>query len=272
MRRNNLLKAVRSGQPAIGPQLWSGSPEIVEIMGQFPFHFINLEMEHSSYASFESVTHLCRAADSVGITPIASLGANDPLLITKVLEAGAMGVVVPHITSKEAAMKAVNAAKYPPAGHRGAAPIVRQSSYGMDASSWPIYADEINQQVAVIGKVEDAEALEHLDDILSTPIDGLMVGAFDLSHSLGIAEARGKVFHPKVVEARNLILDKCRQYSKFATVVLGQVAEQGEAPADTIAKWSAKGVLAYMLDTDLGWIREACHNTVVSLKSHLQIQ
>ena len=95
--------------------------EVLEILGRFHFHFGALEMEHIPYESYERMAHLCRVADSLGITPIASLGQIDPLQIQKVLELGAMGVMVPHVIKAEDALRAVEAAKFPPDGRRGTA-------------------------------------------------------------------------------------------------------------------------------------------------------
>ena len=68
----------------------------------------------------------------------------------------------------------------------------RQSRYGMDSPDMRSFFDYMNREIVVIGKIEEAEALDHLDDILQTPIDGLVVGGTDLSASLHIPEARGQ--------------------------------------------------------------------------------
>ncbi len=151
MRKNRLLQAVREGKPAFGPELWSGNPAIVEVMGQFPFQWVCIDVEHTPYASYETVEHLCRAADVVGLTPIASIGECDPLLITKLLEVGVMGVIVAHTITQADAERAVAAAKYPPLGSRGAASTVLQQGYALSTSNWPELADRANQEVVVIG-------------------------------------------------------------------------------------------------------------------------
>jgi len=255
MRENKLLKAVRERRPAVGPLLWTGSPAIAEFAGRFPFQWINLDFEHTPYVSYEHVEHLCRAAELAGLTPIASIGECDPLHITKLAEVGVMGFIVGHTITESDAQRAVDAAKYPPAGRRGAASTVRQMGYPVSAANWPEKSDRMNQEMVLIGKIEDYEALGNLDSILSTPIDALMVGSFDLSNSisrnLGIPEVLANVSHPKVLEARDLVFAKCKEYGKFGVGLLSQLqAEGGKTPAQVVEEWVPKGVLAYYFSSE----------------------
>lgn len=261
MIENKLLRTIRSGQPAFGPNLWTGNPAVVEVMGQFPFQWMNIDVEHTPYASYELVEHLCRAADLSGLTAIASIPSCDTVNISKLSEVGVMGFIVGHTITEEDANKSINAAKYPPAGRRGAAPTVRQLGYPLDAKGWLNMADQVNNEIAIIGKIEDVEALQNLDTILSTEIDGLMVGAFDLSISIsvnhGIPEARANVAHPDVVKARNLIIEKCKQHGKFAMAVMSQLqAETNKTAAEVVEEWMPKGVMAYYLSQEFAILGE----------------
>ena len=267
MRENRLLRTVRAGKPAFGPSLWTGSPAVVEVMGQFPFQWVNIDVEHTPHASYERVEHLCRAADLAGLTPIASVAGCDPVHMAKLSEAGVMGFIVGHTVTEEDARRAVDAAKYPPAGRRGAAATVRQLGYPLSAAGWPEMADRVNEETAVIGKIEDEDAIRNLDAILSTPIDALMVGAFDLSISIsvarGIPEARGDVTHPEVTAVRDLIIDKCKEHGKFAMAVLGQLqAEGGKGVGEVVDEHVPRGVMAYYLSQEFAilgeWYRRLC--------------
>ena len=256
MRKNRLLQRVRAGQPAFGASTWSGSAALVELMGNYPFHWVNMDVEHTAYASYETVEHLCRAAELGGLTPMASIAEPDPLQITKLTEVGVMGFIVGHTITEQDAIRAVEAAKYPPAGRRGAAYMVRQMGYPIDGANWGEKADKMNQEMAIIGKIEDEEALANLDAILSTPIDSLFVGSFDLSHSisrnLGIPEARGNINHPKVMEARDLVYAKCKEHGKFGSGVLSQFqAAGGKTPSEAVKDGAARGVLAYYLANEI---------------------
>lgn len=269
MRENRMLRTVKAGKPAFGPNLWTGSPAVVEVMGQFPFQWLNIDVEHTPYASYETVEHICRAADLAGLTPIASIPECDRVHIAKLSEVGIMGFIVGHTITESDAQRSVDSAKYPPAGRRGAAATVRQLGYPLSGANWPDMADRINEEIAIIGKIEDEEALHNLDAILATPIDALMVGAFDLSISIsvnrGIPEARGNVAHPEVMEARDLIIDKCKEHGKFAMAVLGQLQAEGNKKAgQVVEEWAPRGVMAYYLSqefTILGdWYRRLCED------------
>ena len=217
--------------------------------------------EHTPYATYEKVEHLCRAAELAGLTPIASIGEFDPLHIQKLSEVGVMGFIVAHTITQADAERSVEAAKFPPAGRRGAATAIRQMGYPLGSANWPQRADELNQEIAIVGKIEDEEALENLDAILATPIDGLMVGAFDLSLSisrnLGITEARANVSHPRVLEARNLVFDKCKEHGKFSVAVMGQLqAEGNKTPSQVVEEFAPRGVLGYTFANEFAILGE----------------
>jgi 4-hydroxy-2-oxoheptanedioate aldolase len=259
MRHNKLLDAVRSGKPAFGPELWTGSPVLIELMGQFPFRWVGIDVEHSPYASYETVEHLCRAADMAGLTPIVSIPEFNSTHIAKLCESGVMGFIVAHTITAEDADRAVQAAKYPPLGTRSAATAVRQTGYALNASGWADTADALNDQIVVIGKIEDIDALDNLDGILSTGIDGLTVGSFDLSHSIASAidlpEMRGNVLHPKVIEARDRVFAKCQEHGKFGAGVVQQLAAQeGKSARETVNNLLPKGVLVYALTHELAFL------------------
>ena len=269
MRENRLLRTVKAGKPAFGPSLWTGSPAVVEVMGQFPFQWINIDVEHTPYTSYEGVEHICRAAELAGLTPFASIPECDPVHIAKLSEVGIMGFIVGHTVTESGAKRSVDSAKYPPAGRRGAAATVRQLGYPLSAANWPDMADRINEEIAIIGKIEDEAALHNLDAILATPIDALMVGSLDLSMSIsvsrGIPEARGNVAHPEVMDARDLVFDKCKEHGKFSMAVLGQLQAEGNKNAGQVAEeWVPRGVMAYYLShefTILGdWYRRFCED------------
>jgi 4-hydroxy-2-oxoheptanedioate aldolase len=265
IRKNPLLDRVRAGRPAFGPELRLGRAPVVELIGRFPFHWVNIDLEHAPYTSFETVEHMCRAANVAGLTPVVSVGDNNRLTIAKCLEAGCAGIVVPHVFSKADAEEAVIAARYPPLGGRGATGAVRQHGYATDLSRWPATIDAVNRDILVIGKIEDVEALDHLDGILSTGIDGLMFGAFDLTHSLADPAARGRVSDPRVREAANLMVAKCREHGKIAAALPGQLQEDGKPVGEVVRQWVASGVLMWMLPNEFTMIGEWCRRTADSL-------
>ena len=122
----------------------------------------------------------------------------EPARIAQIMDMGAIGVVVPHIESREEALAVVDAVKYAPVGHRGFCPITRAASYGM-AMSGDEYTRLANEQTCIILMTETKKGLEALDDILAIPeVDGISIGPSDVSASYGLP---GQPDHPVVKAA-----------------------------------------------------------------------
>jgi 4-hydroxy-2-oxoheptanedioate aldolase len=120
-----------------------------------------------------------QAIGTTDVVPMARVAGNDPILIKKFLDAGAMGIVVPMVNSAEEAGRAVKAMKFPPEGVRSAGGG-RANLYGSD------YQKRANDEIAVIIQIEHIDAVGAAEAILSTPgIDVCFVGPVDLSKSMG---------------------------------------------------------------------------------------
>lgn len=182
MRTLRLRQALEQKRPFLGIQCFIGTPTIIEILGQFEFDFVMIDTEHTSLNP-ETVEYMVRVADSVGITPIIRVGANDPLLIQKALDTGAAGVIVPHVANAADAGRAVEAAKYAPAGHRGVCSGTRATSYSKEG--FVRYWRQANEKVLVIPILEDLEAIDNAVEIMSEPgIDLVWFGPGDLAQSI----------------------------------------------------------------------------------------
>ena len=155
---------------------------IAEIMADAGFDWLCVDMEHSVIDYYEAEL-LIATIEAKGCTPYVRVGANDPLLIKRVLDAGAKGVIVPMINSKDDAQKAVNAVKYPPLGDRGVGAVGRAQNYGFGFEE---YAKTVNQNTKVMAQIEHIDAINNLEAILSVKgIDGTIIGPYDLSGSMG---------------------------------------------------------------------------------------
>jgi len=194
----NTMKAVMgSGRSAIGLSVMFPSPQIAEMAGHLGFDWVLIDCEHGTI-SRESVELMAMAADAGGATPIARPATNSPEAILQVLEAGARGVQVPHVSSADEAGRAVSAVRYHPLGSRGLAVGTRASDYGL-AGSAAEYVDTANRETLVCVQIEDLDGLHHLDEILTVPgIDVFFVGPSDLAQAMGFP---GRSDVPEVREA-----------------------------------------------------------------------
>lgn len=230
MRRNGMKEKMRAGQPALGVSVMIPSPQVVEMVGKLGFDWVLIDCEHGTI-SVESVELLVMAAEAAGITPVVRPERNEPEAILRVLERGAMGVQVPHVSTAAAARRVVEAVKYHPLGSRGLAAATRPANYGFGLSL-DRYAEEANRESMVCIQLEDVEALDQIDEILCVDgVDVCFVGPSDLSQSMGLP---GQAEAPQVQAA---------MAAAFATIVrAGRVAgSAGGGPA--VARYLQQGCL-----------------------------
>lgn len=184
VRRNNMKAKLLSHHPVFGVSVMIPSPQIVEMIGRLGFDWVLIDCEHGAI-SRESVELMVLAAEAAGVTPIARPAANTPEAILQVLECGALGVQVPHVTTAAEARRVVDAVKYHPLGSRSLAVGTRAAGYGF-AAAMATYVAEANTETLVCVQLEDADSLGRLDEILQVPgVDVFFVGPSDLAQSMG---------------------------------------------------------------------------------------
>ena len=150
-----------------------------------------IECEHGP-VDWDQLGDMTRACDLWGLTSVTRVNSNEPWLITRTLDRGSMGIVVPHVNNRTAAEQAMQSAKYAPLGYRGM--FGGRQSYGVID-----YLHQANDQTMVIVLLEEVEALENLDEILKVDnIDVFFVAPSDLAQTMGHI---GNTGHPEVQSA-----------------------------------------------------------------------
>ena len=194
----SLKNKMKGKNITIGSWLTIGDCSVAEIMARSGFDWLAIDMEHSAITLSEA-QRLIRTVELSGITPLVRVSENNATCIKRVMDAGAHGAIVPMVNTREDAVKAVNAVRYPPLGKRGVG-LARAQGYGMDFIR---YKEWVNKNSVVIVQIEHIDAVENLDDILGTEgIDGFIIGPYDLSASLG---KPGDFKHPDVIKAMKAI-------------------------------------------------------------------
>ena len=177
MSKNRLLERL-----SIGSWIQLGHPAIAEIMASAGFDWLAVDLEHSTIGLREA-EELIRVIDLKGVVPLVRLSSNSPEQIKRIMDAGAYGVIVPMVNSREEAQAAVSAVKYPPDGHRSIG-LARAQGYGTRFSE---YFDWQREHSLVVVQIEHIVAVDNLESILSVKgVDAYFVGPYDLSGSLGI--------------------------------------------------------------------------------------
>jgi 4-hydroxy-2-oxoheptanedioate aldolase len=207
--KRGFRESVLGGELKLGVVMLASSPVLIEVAGYLGYDFVLIDLEHGDGIDSASVAHLIRAADAAGVTSMVRVARNEPDHIMRVLDAGAAGVVVPHIQTAEDAKRAVASTKYPPGGDRGICQHIRAAEYG-GYGDWSGYWPVSDAETVVGVLVEDVVGLEHLDEIAGvTGVDIVWLGFGDLSQSMGLGRN-----DPAVAQAGHRAVEAARRHGK----------------------------------------------------------
>ena len=229
MRENRIKRQLQAGQTAIAV---SGhhNADMIDFLGQFGFDGVWLEGEHGP-VDWDAIGDLSRACDLWGMASVMRVNNNDPGAIMRALDRGTMGIVVPHVNSREAAEQAMKSAKYAPVGYRGM--FGGRQSFGV-----PDYFQRANDQTLIVVLIEEIEAVNNLADILTVDdIDVFFVAPADLAQTMGHI---GNHAHPDV----QATIDKALAQIVAAGRTAGTLATD-----DTVARYRDAGVRFFLT----GW-------------------
>ncbi len=232
---------MHAGQPVIGTFCFLPDPAIVDIIGLAGFDFVIIDTEHAP-KDFQTIEAMVRAAEVADMTPLVRVREADEKGILQMLEIGAQGVVIPYIDSAETARLAVQATHYPPYGIRGTCRSTRAASYGLHMNRFDEHMRKCNEELLLVGLIEDKKGVEHIEAILAEGLDVCFMGRADLSSSLDVF---GQLDHPYVTAAVDRVLTAVRRSGRIAGNVAYTVTEA--------KKWIDKGYLfiVYASDTQV---------------------
>ncbi len=206
----NFKQRVKNGEVVYGMACFSGNTAIIECISQSGLDFIYLDLEHTNYMLDEAFEKQIMAARLHDVAILVRVADDNEVVIRKVLEWGADGVVIPHCKSKEMVKKAVEAAKFYPLGRRGGESIVHASGFGYNDFDWNAYIKQQNEDTLVIPMDEDFEFTQNIDEILSVEgIDAINFGPVDYANSLGLPI--GYSMGDEVKEAFKALVEKAKE-------------------------------------------------------------
>lgn len=211
MRFNRVKKLWRDGKPAVGG--WLSIPHAVqaEFMAHTGLDWLCIDMQHGCI-DYSDVVPMLTAISTTNVTPFVRVPWNEPAMIMKVLDAGAYGVIVPMVSNRAEAERAVAACRYPPKGMRSNGPNRVMLYAGAD------YQKYANDEVACVVMIETPEGIEKLDEIVSTPgVDAAYIGPTDLALALGLPPVMDND-EPKHVATVNRILEACKRHKIIAGI------------------------------------------------------
>jgi len=254
MLENAVKEKIKKGQPSIGLISNLASHHLTEIFGIVGFDFIIFDMEHSTISE-ETLEGLVRAAKLKGLVPMARVRENNSRFVLGALDAGCLGVMIPHVESEEEAREAVASTKYPPIGKRGLNWKTVAGAWGtLDPAE---YVRAANDNILTIIQIETAKGLENVEKIVEVEgIDVIIIGPADLSASMGYP---GDPEHEDVRKA----IDKIMKVAKEKGIALGG---SGSTDEDVMAESQKKGVLLFSVNP-AAFIASSFNQLVTNIRS-----
>jgi 2-keto-3-deoxy-L-rhamnonate aldolase RhmA len=228
---------LRQGLPVFAATVTVNSTDVAAHLATAGFDFLWVEMEHSP-VTLESLRNMVLATRGLPAQTFARVPVNETWTAKRVLDAGVSGVIFPFTSTPELACQAASACKYPPSGKRG-------SGANLAKFAWPEsdrYHDSADENITVIIIIEEARAVERIDEIAATPgVDVLFIGTSDLSFSLGL---RGNQADPRLEEAIGKVLDAGHRHGKY----VGRPA----SGAEQVKQYVEQGFRLFQAPTDIG--------------------
>jgi 4-hydroxy-2-oxoheptanedioate aldolase len=182
MRGKRIKDKLRAGRPVFTTGLRFHAPRLVEMLARSGADQIFLDAEHGPMTEAQC-EEMIRAADLHDVPVVIRVPVNAPDVILRYLDIGTSAIMVPHVTTRADAERAVHAVKYPPEGTRSFAPGRGGDVLGLGPAE---YVRRANEETLVYALFEDVAGLSEIDAICEVPgLDGVAVGAYDLAASMG---------------------------------------------------------------------------------------
>jgi 2-keto-3-deoxy-L-rhamnonate aldolase RhmA len=226
------------------------APEVIEILAAAGLDLVVIDLEHGSL-DLTTVSRMIGVARDRGIRPFVRVPGRTARDVQPVLDAGAAGIVVPHVDDAAAAREAVQVIRFPPLGERGASPSGRAGGWGQ--TSLPDYL-RTGADVRVVAQIESLEGLDNIGAIAGVlGIDAVFIGEVDLAASTGMAVD---------VPALRARIDEAEAVCRAGGFVLGGGAADG---AEAVRRF-ARGYRMVMVGTDVGHLRRSTAQAVVAVR------
>ncbi|MDG4669230.1 aldolase/citrate lyase family protein [Mycobacterium sp. 236(2023)] len=252
----SLRESLREGELVLCLALLnSRTPDVPAIAATCGYDAIYVDLEHTA-TSLETAGMLCASALGAGIAGLVRVPSQEPSLIARVLDVGASGVIVPHVNSRSEAQAVVDAARFPPLGHRSISGPNALSGYA------PVSATELTARLealtTVAVMVETPEAVSLVDDIAAVDgLDMILIGPSDLTAEMGI---HGDYENEHFQNAVKSVAVACRNHG----VALGVAGIKSQ---DLLERFVDLGLRFISAGTDVGMMTEAATTRAQALRT-----
>lgn len=253
MRDNLVKQALQRGETVIGSMATEiRSPAVALLFANAGFDFFFIDMEHGSY-DMPTVADIIKVARLAGICPIVRVPDPEYHLMSRPLDAGAQGLMIPRVETREVVEHVVRSVKYPPEGVRGCS-IPRGHNEYMGAPLTE-FTQHANANVLIVVQIERRRAVEDIDDLLSVPgVDVALIGPQDLAVSLGTLDTQ----HPETEAAIQKVVDAAQRHGVAAGIHSRDIK--------VLRAWQERGMRMLTCSTDTDFIVQGANAAVKMLR------
>jgi 4-hydroxy-2-oxoheptanedioate aldolase len=232
----DLKKALKNGEIVMGVCSDISDPSVVEVLGYSGWDFVIINCEGGTTSLYGTeLENMIRAAYLADIYPIVKVPKNDPSMIATALNFGAKTLEIPKVSTKEDAIAAIKAAKYPPQGDRSGCWGIPATKYGI--VPWPEFLQRTEEEVCIWAVLESKEALANMKDILSVKgLDIVSIGPLDTALRLG------GVGNPEAEEQVKKYQKRCAELCRESGVFMLRSVRDVESAKEAI-RWGCRVLL-----------------------------
>lgn len=258
LRENPMKRKLKNGKVVIGTWiLGMRTPYITKIIANAGFDYVQIDMEHSGM-SMETVADLCFTASLSGLVPVVRPSGKTHYLISRPLDCGALGLLIPHVDTPQEVEAIVRWAKYPPLGGRGA--VLQGLPAGFRKRDCQELVNTANEETFISIQIESKKAIKNIDQILSVEgIDAAVIGRGDMALDLGFP---GQEMHPQIIEYYETLVDACQRHGKIPCMMVPDMK--------TAAYWIQKGVRHVTFGTEFNFLMNSYQESAEKLRSVIQ--
>lgn len=252
----NVAKArLEAGELSLGVGLrQSRTVDIAKAMKTAGMDWLFIDMEHNAM-SIDTAVQISVAALDTGIAPLVRVPIGDYSIANRVLDGGALGIVMPHVQTADEARKMVAELRFPPEGHRGVSGAMPQFDYATTDLADAIAT--LNRELLLIPMLETQEAIDQADEIAAIDgIDVVMIGTNDLATSMGYP---GQFGHDQVVAAYETVRVACEKHGKW--MGMGGVADSA-----LVEKYVGMGVRFILAGNDINFMIASAKQKTATLR------
>ncbi len=253
--RNPLKAKLSRGETVWGTFVFEcGAPSTPRYLKEAGWDYILIDTEHASFG-IETVANLLHVSSAIGLPALVRVPETQRSLLSRPLDAGAMGLMIPRVESRAQAEEILRYTKYPPAGDRGA--ILGSAHNAYQPVDGRPFMRQANAELLTVMQIETQAGLDRMDEILSVPgLDVALIGPYDLSTSLGIP---GQVNHPRMARAVDAFLKSCKRHGVAAGNFVTSI-EDGRM-------WLRRGMRFLIYGADFMLLMERSREVLAALRS-----